>query len=195
MSSTAHVGHLEEPRAAREAEFERLAADARRRARSFALRLTHSRDDADDLVQDTLIRAWRGFATFRPERPFVNWVLRIMQRTFVDAKRRENPIRRAVSIQGLLSPSNGESQEIPLLDPAPGPLDTAMAAGLRDEMVRVLSKMPEPYRTTVVLCDVEQLSYAEIAERQECTIGTVRSRIHRGRRMLRQSLSRRSLGR
>jgi RNA polymerase sigma-70 factor (ECF subfamily) len=180
---------------ARAAEFERLVGRARRRAGRFALMLTHNRDDADDLVQDALVRAWRGFDSYCPEGVFANWVLRIMQRTFIDARRRDNPIRRAASLDALASNPTGSPQEIQIFDPAQSPLDSAVADGLREELIRTVRRLPEPYRTALVLHDAAHLSYAEIAVREGTTLGTVRSRIHRGRRMLRERMSRRWLTR
>ncbi|MEP0765862.1 MAG: sigma-70 family RNA polymerase sigma factor [Fimbriimonadia bacterium] len=176
---------------ARRIEFERLMKKSWRRAYTMAFQLTRNRSDAEDLVQDTFVKAWKGFASFRPERPFINWVLRIMQRAFLDLRRRDNPVRTAESLNGMISPSDGEIQEIPIPDRSPGPEDSYLSQEVRREVTEALGTIPDVYRAAVVLCDIEGLSYAEIAEVQGTTVGTVRSRIHRGRQMLKKELARR----
>ena len=159
--------------------------ETRRRAYSMALQLTRNPSDAEDLVQDTFVKAWRGFDGYNPGRPFVNWLLRIMQRAYLDARRRENPIRRAESLNSMVSPSDGEVQELPIASTDPAPDEEMMHEEFRVAMRQALTQLPEVYRVAIELCDLEEKSYQEIAEVQNTTIGTVRSRIHRGRRLLR----------
>lgn len=176
---------------AKRTEFERLMKTSWRRAYNMAFQLTRNRSDAEDLVQDTFLKAWKGFATFRPERPFINWVLRIMQRAFLDLRRRDNPVRTAESLNGMVSPSDGEVQELPIPDRSLGPEESYLSEEVRREVTEALGTIPEIYRAAVVLCDIEGLSYTEIAEVQNTTVGTVRSRIYRGRQMLKKELARR----
>jgi len=77
------------------AEFEELVRGTARRAYTMALQLTRNSADAEDLVQETYTKAWKGLDTYMPGRPFLNWLLRIMQRAYLDNRRRENPIRKA----------------------------------------------------------------------------------------------------
>lgn len=173
--------------------FTRMRAETERRAYAMALQLTRNSSDAQDLVQDTYVKAWRGFDSYTPGRPFLNWLLRIMQRAYLDSKRRDNPIRRADSLNSMISPADGEVQEIPVADESM----TAEEAMIRDEfnaeLKLALSELPEVYRTAIILCDLEELSYGEIAEKQRTTIGTVRSRIHRGRKLLRDIIQAKGL--
>ena len=113
-----------------------------------------------------------------------------MQRAYLDQRRRENPIRKAESLNSLVSPSDGEVQEIPIPDLAPGPDDELLRTEFHKELKIALTQLPEVYRSAIVLCDIENLSYQEIADMQRTTIGTVRSRIHRGRRLLREIVQR-----
>jgi RNA polymerase sigma-70 factor (ECF subfamily) len=166
-------------------KFESLRFDTERRAYSMALQLTRNPTEAEDLVQETFLKAWRGFDSYVPGRPFLNWLLRIMQRAFLDSKRRENPVRKAESLNAMVSPSDGEVQEIPIPDDARNAEEEALLAEFSEELKAALKDLPEVYRSAIVLCDIEGQSYAEIADQQNTTIGTVRSRIHRGRKLLR----------
>ena len=168
--------------------FQSMVGDTRRRAYTMALQLTRNPSDAEDLMQDTYVKAWRGFDTYMPGRPFLNWLLRIMQRAYLDARRRDNPIRKAESLNSMVSPSDGEVQELPIADEGPTPDERVMSGEFHAALLGALDELPEVYRSAIVLCDLESLSYSEIAERQSTTIGTVRSRIHRGRRLLREIL-------
>lgn len=171
-------------------EFEELMAGTKRRAYSMALQLTRNSSEAEDLVQDTFVKAWKGFDSYVPGRPFLNWLLRIMQRAYLDSRRRENPIRKAESLNSMISPSDGDVQELPIPDLNPGPDDELLHKEFTRELSLALDQLPEVYRSAIILCDLENLSYGEIADRQRTTIGTVRSRIHRGRRLLREIIQR-----
>ncbi len=174
-------------------EFERNVTSTRRRAYAMALQLTRNPVEAEDLVQTTMLKAWRGYEGYLPDKPFLNWLLRIMQRAYLDLRRRENPARRADSLNALVSPSDGETHELPIPDPRPNPEAEAMRDESASELIQALYELPEAYREAIRLCDLLGLSYAEIADAQGTTIGTVRSRIHRGRRMLRDLVEERGI--
>lgn len=176
-----------------EREFTSLIESTRRRAYTMALQLTRNSAEAEDLMQETLVKAWKGYDSYMPGRPFLNWLLRIMQRAYLDTRRRENPIRKAESLNAMVSPSDGEVQELPIPDPNAGPEAEALYAEFSAELRNALEDLPDVYRDAIVLCDLEELSYAEIADRQNTTIGTVRSRIHRGRKLLRDVVQKRGL--
>lgn len=174
--------------------FESMMIDTKRRAYSMALQLTHNAADAEDLVQDTYVKAWRGFDSYVPGRPFLNWLLRIMQRAYLDNRRRDNPVRKADSLNSMISPSDGEVQELPIPDSAPGPDETLIRDEFVAELHKALDELPEVYRIAIVMCDLESRSYSEIADLQNTTIGTVRSRIHRGRKLLRDIVQKKGVG-
>lgn len=168
--------------------FHDMMGQTRRRAYTMALQLTRNPTDAEDLMQDTYVKAWKGFDSYLPGRPFLNWLLRIMQRAYLDSRRRDNPIRKAESLNSMISPSDGEVQELPIADEGPSPDQELMHDELRTQLHTALRELPDVYREAITMCDLDGLSYSEIADVQRTTIGTVRSRIHRGRRLLRDIL-------
>ena len=143
----------------------------------IAYRMTGNVHDAEDLVQETFLRAYRGFDRFRPGTNARAWLITILQRVRTDAFRRRQ--RRPATVE-----LTGEGPAVP-------PPQEALASG-REDLERALRSLPEPFRTAVVLRDVQELSYAEIAEALEIPVGTVMSRIHRGRALLRATLDGRS---
>src|SRR5947208_3470011 len=116
--------------------FESMMTSTERRAYSMALQLTRNASDAEDLVQDTYVKAWKGFDSYIPGRPFLNWLLRIMQRAYLDSRRRDNPIRKAESLNSMISPADGDVQEMPVADGEPTP-DEAVLREERSEERRV----------------------------------------------------------
>jgi RNA polymerase sigma factor (sigma-70 family) len=143
-----------------------------------AYRLTGNDADAQDLVQEVLLRVRRGLATYRPG-SLEAWLSRITTNAFLDETRRRK--RR---------PS----------EPLPDDPDRVLAGGedaatafasatLSDDVQGALRALPDEYRAAVVLCDVVGLPYGEIADQLGVPVGTVRSRIHRGRALLRSSLT------
>ena len=142
---------------------------------NVAYRLTGNDDDAYDLVQEALLRVRKGLETYQPG-SLEGWLSRIVTNVFLDEVRRKR--RRPVE----LLPEDPER----LLPSAPG-ADEA-GENLSDDVQAALRRLPEEFRTAVVLCDVVGLSYEEIADATSIPVGTVRSRIHRGRRLLRAAL-------
>ena len=139
-----------------------------------ALRMTKNPADAQDLVQEVLLRVRRGLETYRPG-SLEGWLSRITTNTFLDETRRRR--RRPVD----LLPEDPDR-----VLPAGPAADVALASEvLPDDIQQALGRLPEEYRVAVVLCDVVGLSYQEIGESLDVPVGTVRSRIHRGRAMLR----------
>ena len=169
-------------------KFERMIQMSQKRAYRMAYELTRNASDAEDLVQETYLKAWKGFDSYAVEKPFLNWLLRIMQRAYLDSRRRANPIRKAESLQGIATTLDGDIQELTIPDPSPIASEEVLFDEYRDQLAQSLSKIPEIYATAIRQCDLEGLSYYEIAEMQGTTIGTVRSRIHRGRKLLRAAI-------
>jgi RNA polymerase sigma-70 factor (ECF subfamily) len=142
---------------------------------NVAYRLTGNDDDAYDLVQEALLRVRKGLETYQPG-SMEGWLSRIVTNVFLDEVRRKR--RRPVEVM----PEDPER----LLPAAPS-ADEA-TENLSDDVQDALRRLPEEFRTAVVLCDVVGLSYEEIADAISVPVGTVRSRIHRGRRLLRTAL-------
>ncbi|HEV3401454.1 MAG TPA: sigma-70 family RNA polymerase sigma factor [Acidimicrobiales bacterium] len=145
---------------------------------SVAYRLTGNDDDAQDLVQEVLLRVRRGLSTYQPGN-LEGWLSRIATNAFLDEVRRKR--RRAVE----LLPEEPER----VIPPAPSADVAAEAEALPDDVHEALQRLTPDYRAAVVLCDVVGLSYEEISATLGIPIGTVRSRIHRGRALLREALT------
>ena len=166
--------------------FDELVRRCHRQAYNVAYRMTGNAADAEDLVQDTFLKAYRFFGSYRRDMPFENWIYRIMSNMFVDWLRR----RPKVQVRSLDEPIRQEEGEVTLdlPDKSAGPEDMTLSQELDAEMQTALGTLPKDFRLAVVLSDIEGLSYEEISEAMGCSIGTVRSRLHRGRRLLREKL-------
>ena len=146
---------------------------------TVAYRLTGNREDAEDLVQEVLLRVRRGLETYQPG-SMEGWLSRIATNAFLDEVRRRK--RR---------PEDLLPEDPDWVLPPSGGADEALASQvLPDDVQAALQCLPDDFRAAVVLCDVVGLSYHEIGESLGIPVGTVRSRIHRGRALLREVLVR-----
>lgn len=148
-----------------------------------AMKMTGSAAEADDLVQETLLRAFRSFDRLRPDSQVRPWLMRILHNTFVSDWRRRKRER------ALLQPGVAE-HSAPWVMPrkvADAP-DVRARDGLCDEVVHALSELPQQYRSCVVLVDIQSKSYKEAAEVIGRPLGTVMSRLFRGRKLLKGKL-------
>ena len=148
---------------------------------TVAYRLTGKDDDARDLVQEVLLRLHRGLATYRPG-SLEGWLSRITTNVFLDGVRRRQ--RRPTD----LLPEEPERAER-VLPASKGAEEAFTDATLSADVQRALDGLPDEFRLAVVLCDVAGLPYQEIATSLGVPVGTVRSRIHRGRALLREVLA------
>src|SRR5512143_1434112 len=153
-----------------------------------AYRLTRNPRDAEDLVQDSLLRAYRFWDSFQQDSNCKAWLLRIVTNTFINEyqrKKRSREVLDAASAEqdatdGVLMHTEASDRQ--------SPERTLVERSVSDDVQRALDALPDDFRTAVVLCDVEGLSYKEIAEIMECPVGTVMSRLFRGRKLLAASL-------
>jgi RNA polymerase sigma-70 factor (ECF subfamily) len=145
---------------------------------SFAYRLTGDEDEAADLTQDVFVRVYRNLDRYEPG-TFDGWLYRITKNLFLDTLRR----RRRFRMEPL---PETEAQQPPSAEL--GPADIVERRTLEARLEDGLRGLPDEFRLAVLLCDVEGLSYEEIAAVTGWPLGTVRSRIHRGRRQLRDRL-------
>ncbi len=167
--------------------FEQTALPHLDRLYGMALKLTRNQAEAEDLVQDALVRAYRFWHTFKPGTSVRAWLFTILRNTFITKYHRKNR-RRAMA--------NDLSQEVAARDPGvatvsavvPPPDAVVDHRGTRAKIDEALAKLPEDYRMAVTLADIEGLTYKEIAAVMECPIGTVMSRIYRGRKQLHKLL-------
>lgn len=171
--------------------FERLAADTHRQAYNMAMRLTSNPAEAEDLMQETFLRAYRFFHRYDENLPFTSWVYRIMTNLHIDAVRKRSRLK-TVSIEQSGMDGN-QTWDLP--DDRASADTAVMETTLEEPLQLGLRSMTAEFRTAVLLADVEGLSYEEIAEVMQTSVGTVRSRIHRGRKQLREHLDRTCPGR
>lgn len=168
-------------RAERRAQFEREALVHLDAMYSFALKLARSRDDAEDLVSDTILRAFDRWEQYQLGTNVRAWLFTILYHTFVSRKRRIE----AREVQLPEEPDGWSAFEaVGEADPEGRFYDSF----IDEEVMREIDKLPEDYRTAVVLSDIHGLRYAEIAEILGIPEGTVKSRLFRGRRILQKRL-------
>ena len=155
---------------------------------SAAMRMTRNSSDAEDLVQETYLKAYRAFGSFEAGSNLKAWLYKILTNTFINAYRSRRRRPEVLDIEdvedlylyrrvGAPSAAAGESAE-----------DVALSRFTDEDVKRALESLPEQFRIAVYLADVEQFSYKEIADIMEVPVGTVMSRIHRGRRALQKAL-------
>jgi RNA polymerase sigma-70 factor, ECF subfamily len=169
-----------------EARFEAEALPLLPGMYSAAYRLTRNAADAEDLVQETFLRAYRGFHQFQPGTNLKAWLYRILTNTFINSYRKKQREPQTISDDQLedwyLYSKMAEEGAEPSAE-------TSVLEALPDEDVQeALQSIPEQFRIAVLLADVEGFSYKEIAEITDVPIGTVMSRLHRGRRALEKRL-------
>ncbi|MBA4250463.1 MAG: RNA polymerase subunit sigma [Chlorobiaceae bacterium] len=148
---------------------------------NYALRMTGDSDDADDLIQETYLRAFRFFDKFEKGTNCKAWLFRIMKNTFINNYRKSTNEPNKVDYQEIenfyenVKPSSTDDAHLEkeLFDNL-----------LDDEVSTAIQSLPEDFRTVIILSDIEEFTYDEIADFIDCPVGTVRSRLHRARKML-----------
>jgi RNA polymerase sigma-70 factor (ECF subfamily) len=154
---------------------------------SVASRMTRGTAEAEDLVQDTIVKAMRARDQFEPGTNLKAWLLRIQTNTFINRYRRggmERDLFDGPDADPLADGWMGASSMRSIRDPE----TQALAPLVEAELSSALDELPEDFRLAVILSDVEELSYKEIADVMGCPIGTVMSRLHRGRKLLQTRL-------
>ncbi len=160
--------------------WEEVARTHGRTIYNFAYRLTGDPDDANDLTQEVLLRVRRGLATYQPI-TFEGWLWRITRNAFLDE------VRRRKRRQTFPLPEGFDRHQGPT---SPAPEVALSDYRLTEDVQDALLDLPYDFREAVVLCDVVGLSYQEVADSVGVPVGTIRSRIHRGRKNLRSMLDR-----
>jgi RNA polymerase sigma-70 factor (ECF subfamily) len=170
------------------AEFERQALVHTDSLYGAAYRLTRNARDAEDLVQDSLLRAYRFWDSFEQDSNCKAWLLRIVTNTFINEYQRKKRSREVLdaataeqdATDGVLVQAASSERQTPER--------VLLERSVSDDVQRALDNLPDDFRTAVVLCDVQGLSYKEIAEIMQTPVGTVMSRLFRGRKLLAAAL-------
>jgi RNA polymerase sigma-70 factor (ECF subfamily) len=170
------------------AEFERQALVHTDALFGAAYRLTRNARDAEDLVQDSLLRAYRFWGSFEQDSNCKAWLLRIVTNTFINEYQRRKRSREVLdaasaeqdATDGVLLHAGATDRQ--------SPERTLLERSVSDDVQRALDSLPDDFRTAVVLCDVQGLSYKEIADIMQTPVGTVMSRLFRGRKLLAAAL-------
>jgi len=152
---------------------------------NFAYRLTGNEADARDLTQDAFLRVFRAWRSFQPGTSFLSWIYRIVTNLHRDELR-----RRKGRYQEQIPEDNEPQQFGGALPLATDPIEEFVAGQLDEPLAKALAQLSPEQRQVVVLADIEEHSYQEIADIMGCSIGTVRSRLHRARGLLRRLISR-----
>ena len=157
--------------------FEQLVAAYRNQVFRLALRMCGNEADADEVAQEAFLSAWKGLPNFRGESRFSTWLYQLTTHAAIDLLRREKRQAAAEDIDGITAADDGLS-----------PQQQVERAETRREVRSALMQLPEEYRTALVLREIQQLSYEEIAQATGAKSGTIKSRISRGRGLLRKFL-------
>jgi RNA polymerase sigma-70 factor (ECF subfamily) len=183
---------IEELRAGSEEAFAWLLARYHQPIYSLLARTVHDRDDAADLTQEVFVKVFRGVGSFHGQSSLRTWIYRIalheasnQRRWWMRHKQREVPFEMEV---GESESGNPLRLKEMLVDPAESPYELLLHTENRERVERALSQVPEPFHTTLILRDIEGFVYEEVAEMQGVNLGTVKSRLVRGRACLKALL-------
>ncbi|GMU63546.1 MAG: RNA polymerase sigma factor RpoE [Myxococcaceae bacterium] len=169
------------------ADFEALVSPWLDGLYAAALRLTRNERNAEDLVQDTVMRAWRFFEKFEKGTNFRAWLFKILTNTFI------NSYRRNTREKSLQDESERQSVEAQFFSPdtteqAANPEEYLLDRVMREDVLKAIDGLPIDFRMVVILADLQEFSYKEIAEVLDIPVGTVMSRLFRGRKALQKTL-------
>ena len=170
--------------AAREGDqgaFEELVLLYEKRVLALTQRMCGNPEDAAEAAQEAFLAAWQGLKNFRGDSSFSTWLYRLSSNACVDLLRREGRRQAAVSL-------DGEDLNLDIPSPIPSPQEEAERRELREQIEAGLRALPPEYRQALILREIHQLSYQEIGEALGLDIGTVKSRISRGRKRLQKYL-------
>lgn len=152
---------------------------------NFGLRLTSDPNDAEDLVQDTIVKAYRFFSSYEKGTNAKAWLFRILKNSYINSYRKKSKKPQEVDydeVATFYETIRAERTETSDLE------DKMFRELIDDDISKALDEIPEDFRTVVLLCDVEDFTYEEIANMLDVPIGTIRSRLHRGRNLLKVQL-------
>jgi RNA polymerase sigma-70 factor, ECF subfamily len=169
--------------------FDSLMQESYRKVFNMAYRLAGSRTDAEDLTQEAFFRAYRSFLDYEGDRPFENWIFRIVTRLFLDLLRSRRRRIKPVSFDAPLNHGVGDENlffEVP--DDSSNPENKVMSGTFSEDLQRAMNSLSPEQRLLVTLADIEEIPYKEIAEMIGKPVGTIRSRLHRTHKLIRAKL-------
>ena len=178
---------IERSRRGDQAAFDVLVRRYERQVYSTAYRLTNSYDDASDIAQEALVRAWNNLKSFRGDASFSTWLYRIVTNIFLDERKRQRARPQRSLEEALELEENTVVRQFE--DPAPSPQDRVEEAERWQLLQAAISTLPPPQRVMVVLYHTENRSYEEIAAIMGLPMGTVKSRLNRARLALKNRLA------
>lgn len=179
------MGELTQDEFQKQADFEKEMIPHLDSLYNFAIRLTSDPIDAEDLVQDTIVKAFRFFSSYEKGTNAKAWLFRILKNSYINNYRKKSKQPQQVDYDEVSTYyENIRSEQSDTTDME----DILYRDMLDDQITRALQRLPEDFRTVVLLCDVEGFTYEEIANMLDVPIGTIRSRLHRGRNLLRVEL-------
>jgi RNA polymerase sigma-70 factor (ECF subfamily) len=164
--------------------FDRLVLKYQDRIYGTALQILGNREDANDIAQETFVKAYTKLDTFRQEAAFSTWLIRIAM-NLAKSKLRWKKLRNFIPF--IRETEEGE-EELQVPDKGPGPQEILVQREFQEQLRNALARLPEEYREAIILRDIQGLSYDEIAGVLGIQSGTVKSRINRGRIQLRKEL-------
>lgn len=165
-----------------EAAFEELIRQYEKKVYTLCFRMCGNSEDAEEAAQDAFLALWRGIDRFRQESSLSTWIYRLATNACIDTLRRRKKQSGSVSL-------DDEELFVDAVDTSPQPQETVEHREAQKLLQEGLSTLPEEYRKVLILREIEGLSYTEIAESASIELGTVKSRISRGRSLLRNFLS------
>lgn len=179
------MGELTQDEFKKQVDFEREMLPHLDALYNFAIRLTTDPIDAEDLVQDTVVKAFRFFSSYEKGTNAKAWLFRILKNSYINNYRKKSKQPQQVDydeVSTYYETVRSEQSDTTDME------DIMYRDMLDDHITKALQRLPEDFRTVVLLCDVEGFTYEEIANMLDVPIGTIRSRLHRGRNLLRVEL-------
>jgi RNA polymerase sigma-70 factor (ECF subfamily) len=171
------------------AAFTELIQRYERKTYHIAFRIMGNHPDAADAAQEALVRVYTRLHNFRGDSLFSTWLFRVVTNTCLDQLRRRGRLR-CGSLEASLPLDGPSNKPLQTLDVDDGPIDWAERHEVQAAVQRAIAKLPEEYRTVVIMRDLQEYTYHEIAEMLQTSLGTVKSRLHRARLALRVLLKR-----
>jgi RNA polymerase sigma-70 factor (ECF subfamily) len=169
--------------------FNELMEETYRKVYNMAFRLSGNRADAEDLTQEAFFRAYRSFRDYEGDRPFENWIFRIVTRLFLDLLRTRRRRIKAVSYDTPLNTGgNDDNLFFEMPDDAPNPEQTMLEGTFSEDLQKALNSLSPEQRLLVTLADIEGVPYKDIADMLGKPVGTIRSRLHRTHKLIRARL-------